>query len=294
MVRDTNAEVRKVLWLILFINITVAVLKVVIGKVAGSCGMVADGYHSTGDAAVNVIALIGMKLAAKPPDTGHPYGHGKYEMVTGLIIGIVLVFLGLNTVTEGIKRMISPVVPQITFTGFLVLISTIIINITVAVYEYRKGLKLNSKILKYDAMHTRSNIFISLGVLVSLILFWTGFPPHIDAFASLAVSLFIFHAAYGMIIENTRILSDGCLYNEDLLRGIIRQFNGIDKVSLIKSRGVPGDAYIEMQVEMEAGMTIAETDLIADDIKSYFGRKLGQKVHLSVSFKPVSGYKPGR
>ncbi len=286
MGKETNTEVRKVLWLVLLINITVAVLKVVIGKVAGSCGMVADGYHSTGDAAINIIALIGIKLAAKPPDRGHPYGHGKYEMVTGLIIGIALVFLGLNTVTVGIKRMISPVVPKITITGLLVLISTIIINIAVAVYEYRTGLKLSSKILKYDAMHTRSNIFISLGVLISLFLFCIGFPPHIDAFASLTVSLFIFHAAYGMITENTRILSDGCPYDEDYLRGIIKQFNGIDKVSLIKSRGVPEDAYIHMQVEMEAGMTIADTKLITDDLKRFISRELGQNIHLLVTFRP--------
>ncbi|MGL5715515.1 MAG: cation diffusion facilitator family transporter, partial [Paraclostridium sp.] len=97
---DNYKKVKQVLWIILFANLGVALLKIVVGSIINSASMTADGFHSLSDGSSNIVGLIGITLASKPIDKEHPYGHKKFEVIAGLFIGGMLLFLGGKIIIE--------------------------------------------------------------------------------------------------------------------------------------------------------------------------------------------------
>src|SRR5690554_2303257 len=162
-------KVQGILFVILLANLIVAALKIFIGSIIKSASMTADGFHSLSDGSSNIVGLIGIHFASKPEDESHPYGHNKFETLAGLFISFMLFLAGGKVVLGAIERFKEPIIPEITIESILVLIFTLIVNIVVSVTEYKKGKELNSQILIPDSMHTRSDIYVSLVVLATLI-----------------------------------------------------------------------------------------------------------------------------
>ncbi len=138
MVQDSMKQVKRVLWQILFANLFVAVTKIIIGSIIQSASVAADGFHSLSDGVSNVVGLIGIGLATKPVDSDHPYGHKKYEFLTGLFIGGMLLVIAVQIGLEAIQRIIEPVTPQFGVETIAVLIATLVTNIVICVYENSK------------------------------------------------------------------------------------------------------------------------------------------------------------
>ncbi|MBE3102204.1 MAG: cation diffusion facilitator family transporter, partial [Firmicutes bacterium] len=106
-------KVRQVLWIILFANLAVAALKIIIGIIIKSSSMTADGFHSLTDGSSNIVGLVGIRLASKPIDEDHPYGHKKFETLAGLFIAGMLFFIGGKIILDAINRFTHPVIPNI-------------------------------------------------------------------------------------------------------------------------------------------------------------------------------------
>ena len=224
MLQQEAKQVKKVLWSILLANIAVAIVKIVIGNMIQSASMAADGFHSLTDGISNVVGLIGITLASKPVDQDHPYGHKKYECISGLFIGGMLLVIAAQITFEAITRILEPVIPQFGIEALAALIVTIIINIVVCVYEYRQGKRLNSYILISDSLHTKSDIYVSLGVLSTLVLLKLGAPPIIDPITSIIVAGFIVNAAIEIIKSTSDILVDKIAVDVDLVKSINKVF----------------------------------------------------------------------
>jgi cation diffusion facilitator family transporter len=109
--KDVYKKVRQVLWLILFANLAVAVLKIVVGTFVHSASMTADGFHSLTDGSSNIVGIIGIRLASKPVDEDHPYGHRKFETLAGLFIAGMLFFIGGKIIVEAINRWRKRIYP---------------------------------------------------------------------------------------------------------------------------------------------------------------------------------------
>ncbi|MFA9424468.1 MAG: cation diffusion facilitator family transporter, partial [Sedimentibacter sp.] len=208
MEKNTFKQVQKVLAIILFANLFVAVTKIVIGNIILSASMTADGFHSLSDGSSNIVGLIGIQLASKPKDIDHPYGHDKFETLSGLFISIMLFAIDVKIIASAIFRFKNPVIMNITVESLIVLLFTLVINIFVCVIEFKKGKQLNSQILVSDSMHTRSDIYVSVGVLVTLVGVKLGLPTVIDPIVSLIVSVFVIRAAYEIFKANTDVLVD--------------------------------------------------------------------------------------
>ena len=166
---DRDAEVIRVLVRVLLLNILVAVLKLVFGFLAGAVSMLADGLHSLLDSASNVVGLVGIGIARRAPDADHPYGHRKFEALAALGIAMFLFLTSFEVLREVLRRLRGEheVNPQPV--TFLVVLLTIVINIAVTRYERREGERFRSTILLADARHTQSDVFVSFGVLASLV-----------------------------------------------------------------------------------------------------------------------------
>ncbi|MDF2630545.1 MAG: cation diffusion facilitator family transporter, partial [Symbiobacteriaceae bacterium] len=158
-------RVRHILLVILGLNLAVALAKVAYGWLSGSLSMTADGFHSLSDGASNLIGLVGVWIASIPADENHPYGHKKFETFTTVGIAALLLFVGFEVVLGAVQRIgggAAASTPQISAASFVVMLITLAVNIGVYTYEFRVGKKLGSDFLVSDALHTRSDILVSL------------------------------------------------------------------------------------------------------------------------------------
>jgi cation diffusion facilitator family transporter len=183
-------KVRRVLWITLLLNISVAAAKIVFGFITNVYSMKADGFHSLFDGASNVIGLIGIWLSAKPPDGRHHYGHKKFETMATIGIATILFLTCIEILKGALENIMSPRSPEVTELSFGIMIFTMGVNIFVTSYEGRRGMALKSDFLIADAKHTMSDLITSSTVLISLVATKMGFPV-VDSLASLFIAVMI-------------------------------------------------------------------------------------------------------
>jgi cation diffusion facilitator family transporter len=279
-------KIKQVLWIIMFANLAVALLKIIIGSAVKSASMTADGFHSLTDGSSNIIGLIGISLAIKPMDKDHPYGHKKFETLAGLFIAGMLLVIGGKIIIDAISRFLNPVVLHITLDSLITLLITLGINIFVCTYEYNKGKKLNSYILLSDSLHTRSDIYVSIGVLVTLICVKLGLPPIIDPIASLIVSIFILHASYEIFKSAGSILVDKAVIDTEKVKNLTLEFEQVKGVHNIRSRGSEDDVYIDMHILTEPNMSVEKSHDLIHAIETKMRNELNDNLQVFVHLEP--------
>lgn len=283
---DNYKKIRKVLWIIFFANLLVALLKIVIGSLIKSSSITADGFHSLSDGSSNIVGLIGIGLASKPIDKDHPYGHKKFEMLSGLFIAVMLVFMGGKIIINGIVGFAVPKALSITPESLITILITLFINILVSKYEYSIGKKLNSYILISDSLHTKSDIFVSLGVLTTLIGIKLGLPPIIDSIASLVVAGFILHAAYEIFISTSGILVDKAILDDEFIKNAISDFSEIKDIHNIRSRGSENNIFIDMHVMVDPKYSVEDSHALLHKIENKIREKTNNNTEVIIHVEP--------
>lgn len=288
---DTVKQVKRILWLILFLNLGVAIAKIIVGSLAQSASMVADGIHSVSDGTSNIVALIGLAVSAKPIDDKHPYGHGKFEVLTSLFIGAMLLVVAGGILKEAYERIFNPIMPQFDTISIVVLLTTLIINIFVCTYEANQGRKLNSYLLTADAMHTKSDIFVSLGVLASIVAIKLGAPPIIDPIASAIVGCFIIMAAFDIIKSTGAVLADEAALDHNKVESIARSFPEVLDVHRIRSRGNEPHIFLDMHIKLDPLMPLGQAHSLAHDIEDHIKAQISPDINVTMHMEPYRGKK---
>lgn len=286
MKEDIYKRVKKVLYIILVANIIVAFLKIAIGIITKSASLLSDGIHSITDASSNIIGLIGICLADKPKDKEHPYGHNKFETLSGIFISGMLFIIGGKIVLSAMNRLRNPVIPKITILSLCVLIVTLMVNLLVSIIEYKKGKELNSLILISDSMHTRSDIYVSIGVLITLIGIKFGAPVYIDSISSLIVAGFIIHAAYGIYKKNSGVLVDRVVVDTEEIKAIVLDFEQVKDIHKIRSRGSQNNLHIDMHIMVAPDLTIKESHDMVHEIEDAIKVNLNQSAQVIAHLEP--------
>ncbi|HBF1268510.1 TPA: cation transporter [Clostridioides difficile] len=287
---DNYKKVKQVLWIILFANFAVALLKIIIGNQIKSYSMTADGFHSLSDGASNIVGLIGIFFASKPKDKNHPYGHKKFEIITNLFISGMLFVIAIKIILSAVLRIANPVVPAITIESLIALIITLFINIFVCMYEYRIGTKLNSYVLISDSLHTRSDIFVSLGVLVTLVGVKLGFPVIIESIVPIIISAFIIYSAYGIFRPSIGILVDRVAVDEDYIKEIVFEFNEVRDVHNIRSRGSKSSIYIDMHVMVDPFISVEQSHDLTHKIEKQIQEEINENAQVIVHIEPFYSF----
>ncbi len=257
-----DREVNGVLWKVLFLNLLVAVLKLIFGFLSGAISMVADGFHSALDASSNVVGLVGMKLAAKEADPEHPYGHRKFEALAALAIALFLFITCYEILSRVIDQFHGAHDVDPRLITFLVMVLTMGVNFGVSRYERRQGVRLRSLILAADSRHTQSDIFASFGVLVSLAAALLGFPV-LDLVVAVAIAGFIAFSGYRIVSQAFTSLADAQMVEPSVVADIVRSVDGVTDVHRVRSRGLPDDIHIDLHVHVSPQMSIAEAHELA-------------------------------
>ncbi len=281
-----SREVYRVLFFIFLLNVLVAAIKLGLGYFIDSTALSADGLHSLADSSANIVGIVGLYLANRPRDSEHPYGHGKIEMLIGAGMGLLLAYLGFNVIREAIYKFQHPVRPEISALGIGLLIFSIVLNIIVARSERRAGERLNSAILISDSSHTKTDVIISIGVLISLAGIRLGLPSIVDPIVSLLVAAFVLHAAWEVFSQNANVLIDAELLDEAMIERTVRRFKEVRDVHGIRSRGNLNHPYIDLHLIVDPEMTVARSHLLDHLIEDYFRRLLGTPVSLQIHFEP--------
>jgi len=260
-------SVRVVLWVILGLNLAVAAAKYFYGVASGSISMQADGFHSLFDGTSNVIGLIGLAVAIRPPDRDHPYGHAKYETYAAAVIGAMLLLAAWKVGSVALARLTGggdP--PRIDAGSFIVMVTTLVVNIGVATWERRMGKKLRSELLIADASHTGSDILVSVGVLVGLVAVRLGFPMA-DPLLALLVAAAIVWTAVQVLRQADVSLSDTARLAIPDVCAAALAVPGVLGCHSIRTRGTAADVLVDLHIQVDPTSTVAAGHLIAEAVE---------------------------
>ena len=253
MSADIRPEVRRVLVLTLLLNLFVLVLKAGVGFWTGSLSLLADALHSVTDSASNVLGLVTSRLSSPEPDREHPYGHQKFEAVGALGIAAFLGIACFEILRGAVERLFAASASVTMSAPALWLLLVVLgVNIFVAFYERRVGLRIGSKILLADAQHTMSDIWITLVVLAGLIGVWQG-VGWLDIALAFPVALLVFRSGWLVLRENLPWLVDEIAIAPEAIHEIATQVPGVVNCHEIASRGISGrQVFIEMHLIVTA------------------------------------------
>ncbi len=275
-----------VLWIIMGLNFGVAIFKIAIGTIANSGSIIADGYHSLSDGSGNIVGIVGLSIAGRPIDNNHPYGHKKFETISSMIIGMLLFVVGSKVAFNSITNIIHPKTPEISMISFIVMISTLIVNIFVVIYERSQGIKLSSDVLVSDSEHTKSDVLITCGVIVTMILLQMGVPPIIDGCVSLLISLFIFKASFEIFMEATKTLTDSAVLNSEEIYEVTMSCEEVKECHKIRSRGRKDEVFIDLHVLVTPDMKVSEAHALQHKIENVLKSKFGSQTSTIIHLEP--------
>jgi len=285
---DRYRSIRNVLWAVLALNLAVALAKLIYGIISHSAAMEADGFHSMFDGASNVIGLVGMWFAARPADEDHPYGHGKYETFAAALIGILLVFAGYTVGRGAVDSLFGRGVPtEVTTVSFVIMLGTLAVNLFVTTWERRAGKRLGSEILVADASHTLSDVFVSSGVIVSLILVKVGIEAA-DGIVALAVAVVIFHTAWGILRGVLHTLGDAARLPADEVAAVASGVGDVVSCHGVRTRGPESRVYVDLHVQVAPSTTVERGHAIASEVEDALRRAYGQITDVVVHLEPAS------
>jgi len=283
---DNVRAVRRVVLLILALNALVAGAKGAYGWWSGSLAVASDALHSLLDAAGNVIGALVLRAAASPPDEGHPYGHRKIEIVAAALIGILIAGGSLRFGWSAVQALMAGhPAPEVTSLGFGVVGGTLIVNVFVAVWEAKKGRELGSPFLVADAMHTASDVIVTLGVIASLIASRAG-VRWADAAAALGVLAVVVHVAWRILSSNLGVLLDRVALDADRIRAEVLSVPGVMSCHRIRSRGLEGSVAVDLHLQVDGSMPLRAAHAISHEVEDRLKQKFPGFADVTIHVEP--------
>jgi cation diffusion facilitator family transporter len=286
-------------------NTTLVLLKLVVGIMIGSVSVISEAIHSGVDLLAAIIAYAAVKVSGKPADEEHPFGHGKYENISGTVEALLIFVAALWIIYEAIKKLLPFLNPalqpeplELPTMGIVVMLISVVANFFVSRMLFKVGKETDSRALEADAWHLQTDIYTSAGVMFGLLLIWVGkklLPgvdlDWIDPVAAIAVAILIFRAAYHLTRESARDLLDTSLPSEeeewirDYLRSLtptVKGFHGF------KTRKSGSERFVELHALVSADMSVEESHKLTGQIKSAIRKHLA-KVVVTIHVEPCDG-----
>lgn len=278
------------------VNALLTAFKFFAGIVGHSSAMIADAVHSLSDFITDAVVILFVRIAGKPQDENHDYGHGKYETLAAVIVGIMLGCVGAYMLADGVVTIVN------VLTGKLVLdapnywaLSAAALSILLkeALYRYTiaGGRRLDSSALRANAWHHRSDAFTSIATLAGIAgAMLPGVQWRIlDPVAATIVSIFIIKAAAGLIKPNLDELLESSLpaTEKERIAGIITSTPGVVSIHRLRTRRIGNAAAIEVHIKLPGDMPLATAHDIATEVERRLKNELGHATHTAIHMEPA-------
>jgi len=276
MRQDTRQSVQRVLLIALTVNVSMSVLKLVIGLLSGSLAVLADAMHSATDGLSSLLGLFTNGLSDPRPDRDHPYGHDKYEGLGALAIAGFILFTAFEILKSAIERIASGL-PALRLDGRELVLLLIVLgfNLLLAGFERSQGKRLGSQLLLADAKHTTSDIWTTVVVLLGLagvLLFRINW---LDVAMAVPLCLMLLRACWQVLTSNLPWLVDQIAIAPEAIHEVAMAVPGVLNVHDIASRGVLGQqVFIELHMVVDANdLPTAHriTELVEEHLEARFG-----------------------
>lgn len=257
----------KGVWLSIFTYIALSIIKLLFGYFGHSEGLLADGLNNSTDVIASVAVLIGLKIARKPPDKNHPYGHYRAETVASMIAAFIMVTVGIQVIIEGGKSLLhsETILPNL-LTAWVALFSAFIMFF-VYFYNLNLGKKINSQSVKAVAKDNLSDALVSVGAFVGII--GSQFGLHwFDTVTAIIVGLIIIKTAFEIFKEAVLELTDGFVTEEleEIRKTVISNPNIIDVKSL-KARMHGNETFVDITIVTDHHLNVVESHKITEEIE---------------------------
>ena len=285
MQESRYAAVRSVLTQILFLNLAVALAKIVFGQISGSISILSDGFHSLTDGASNIVALVGLRLAQKPPDANHPYGHRKFETIAAGAIALFLLLVVVEVAQAALARFRSEIGPEVSLASFVIMLTTLAINIAVVRSERKAAVRLSSELLFADARHTQSDVLTSLSVIAALIGSAAGYPM-LDPLAALVIVGFIGHAGFEIARDAAKILSDQIVISEEDVRQVVASVPEVLGCHRIRSRGSADHVFLDLHIWLDGATPLNDAHAVSHTVKDRLMERYPQIADAVIHIEP--------
>lgn len=283
---DRKKQIRNVLLITFLLNFFASLAKIIYGGLTNSVAIYSDGFHSLFDGISNIGGLIALSIASHPPDKHHPYGHRKFETVFAIFIGILMSLSAVEIIRNVYKSFIELRKPELDEKAFIVLISTLIVNIFVSFYEKKKGKELKSEFLIADSAHTRVDIYITVGVILSVIISTMTEFYFVDPITGLIVGIFVAREAILIIKECANILADRTVIDGERIASVVKTCMDVEACKDIRTRGTAGQIFVDLKILVNPTISVSEAHNIADKVEQTIKKEFPDVIDVVIHVEP--------
>lgn len=285
---ERDRRVRRILWVTLVLNGAVAFAKIAVGSLSGVLSVRADGFHSLTDGLNNVVALVGLVFAARPPDAGHPYGHRRFELFASLAIGLSLLVMSVDVATDAWRRFHGTgTTPDTGPVVFATLIGTLLVNLGVARAEAKAARETGSVLLESDASHTFSDVLVTGTVLLAAVLVRQGLVV-VDVLAACGVAVFIAVAGIRVLRTTFSSLADSASLDVARVTAIACGVPGVLGAHHVRSRGARGHVFLDLHIEIDGSRTLEDAHAITHATMRALKAALDDVVDVTIHTEPAA------
>ena len=262
-------------------NIVLASFKAFVGFLANSIAIISDAINYLSDALSSIITIVGTKLALKAPDKKHPFGHGRIEYMTSLIVSSIVLYAGATAFIESVKKILDPQIPDYTTITLIILIAGIIVKFILGLFVKKKGAEVNSDSLVASGSDAFNDAILSISVLLSAIVYMI-FKLNIEAYVGVILSIFIIKSGIELVKEAVDNMLESRVDSKlasSIKREIIKESEVQGAFDLILNNYGP-DRYLgSVHIEVNDNLTVSDIDRISRNITKNVSKKFGVILH---------------
>jgi cation diffusion facilitator family transporter len=278
----------------IFANLCLIVIKFAGGLMGKSGAVIADAVHSFADFATDIIVIIGLKLADKPADNTHHYGHGKFETLSSLALGIILMGTGIGICWAGAEKVVQffhhRSISHPNWIAFLAASVSVVVKEWMYIITYRVGKQVNSQSLIANAINHRSDALSSLGVMLGIggAVFLGRSWFVLDPIAAFVVGVFIFKSSFSIIKQSLDELLESSLGDqfEENIRNIALRIPGVKNPHHMKTRKIGNNYVIDFHIDMDESLSVKDAHDITEKVEEELKGEYGPDTVISIHVEP--------
>ena len=274
-----------------FSNAFLIVMNLAVGLISGSVSIISEAIHTFIDFLAAIMAYFSVRIADSPPDERHPYGHGKFENISGVVEALLIFVASGWIIYHAIQRLTSEHIIDHNglALGFIVMVISALIDLFVSRHLYRVAKETDSIALKADALHLSVHVYTSLGIGISLaVIYFTGWH-FLDPIAAIVVAAFILKEAFEILVEAFKPLIDNALPEEEvnLIVSTIEEFKTKEmNYHMLRTRKAGSNRELDFHLEVPGNMTVKESHDFCDSIEVKLKNKL-PNLEITIHVEPI-------
>ncbi len=268
-------------------NLILFVAKIIVGTLSGSVSITADAVNNLSDASSSIMSILGFKLASKPADADHPYGHARYEYLSGLMVALFIMLIGFELLKSSIGKIIEPTAVAFNWVTIAILAATVFVKLWLSLFNKSIGKRINSSTLIATAADARNDVIATSAVIISMIVSnYTSLE--LDGYVGTAVAIFILYSGFGLVRDTLDPIlghAPDPEFVEEIRKKIMSYPGVLGTHDLMVHDYGPGCQFASVHVEVAAEDDVIEMHDMIDNIERELSVEFG--LHLVIHMDPI-------